>query len=158
MKTIAQLKKEIDDSTLDIPNEEGYYMIYTPSDFIIRIREDTDAIDTYQGRSLLYPISILEKKLSDISLIKDDDKYLFYIGKADKSNGRGLKKRISEFVNYGYGACNNHRGGRAIWQIANNKELLLDYIVCQNAAQTESFLLMTYREKHNTYPFANWKN
>ncbi len=129
MKTFEELKHELDQNGyLDIENCSGIYKVYLPKDFEVEIKPDTDAIEEYRGRSILYDVGKLEDKYSRISAINDEDKYLFYIGKADQSRGRGLRKRVTEFVKYGYGLCDNHRGGRAIWQLKTTNNYYLSVL------------------------------
>ena len=87
------------------------------------------------------------------------DKKIIYIGKADKNNKskRHIRKRVTELIRYGYGECDNHRGGRAIWQLKNNKELLLEVIYRENPREKERELLIDYHNKCGEYPFANFK-
>lgn len=159
MRTFKELKRELDQNGhLDINNVSGIYKIYLPKDFEIIIRPNTDAIEEYNGRSMLYSVEELRDKYLHISAARNDDKYLIYIGKAGQSIGRGLQKRIEEFVKYGYGLCNNHRGGRAIWQLENNKKLLLEYFECDNPLQIEKEQLKKYKVENKTYPFANWRS
>lgn len=57
---------------------------------------------------------------------------------------------------YGYKEAENHRGGRAIWQIENSEELLLGYRSCENPEAKEREMLKEYYEKYGTFPVANW--
>lgn len=68
-----------------------------------------------------------------------------------------LKQRIMQYVRYWYGEINNHRVGRAIWQIVNNKNLLLGFIECYNPEKIEKELLERYESKYKVLPVANWK-
>lgn len=68
-----------------------------------------------------------------------------------------LNRRIRQFVSYGFCEADNHRGGRAIWQIDNNKKLILGYYECNNARIIERDELINYKEKYGTYPVANWQ-
>ena len=50
-----------------------------------------------------------------------------------------------------------HRGGRAIWQLKNNKKLLIEIEPCEKPREKERQFLIEYYEKYNSYPYANWK-
>lgn len=141
-----------------IRNVDGIYVVHMPDGFNMQIRADSDAIEEYHGRSMIYPKVKLEDKWEVLSLNGISEDGLLYIGKANASNGRGLKKRITEFVKYGYGLCNNHRGGRAVWQLENNKELLLEIIECPNPEEIEHQKLLAYKQIYEDYPFANWRS
>lgn len=157
MKSFADLKIEFDarGSINSISNNNGCYIVYTPENFEVIIKRTTDAVSSYikngVTKNLIYPELKLNTKLNSIH-----NRTILYIGKAERGDG-GLRKRITEFVRYGYGLCNNHRGGRAIWQIENNKALLLDYFECENAEIQEKQMLKEFKAKHGSYPFANWR-
>ena len=152
MNTVEQYKNELDQhgKLYSIPAESGIYKIYMPSDFEIVISSGTDAVNTYKGRSLLYPTEKLEDKWSVIQ--KADKEGILYIGKADD-----LRKRITELIEYGYGKPVPHRGGRAVWQLENNKKLLIEMILCEKPREKERQMLIEYRERYGVYPFANWR-
>ena len=162
MRSFVELKAELDNNGLkSIPNISGYYLVWCPLNLSVQIREKTDAVLTFskdgKEKDLLYPKILLEKKMELIEKIPDNNRYLFYIGKADRKSG-GLRDRIIEFVRYGYGKCKTHRGGRAIWQIENNKDLLLEWIPCENSEAVEKKMLKEYKKKYTTYPLANWRS
>ena len=160
-KTFSELGGKLNSGGLSkIPDKNGYYIVYLPEHFEIRLKPQTDAVESYVRKgetiNLIYPLEILNAKLEAIRSIQDQEyKGILYIGKADGKNG--LRQRITQFVAYGYKDGNNHRGGRAIWQIENNKSLLLDYFVCENAAAKEREMLLAFELKYHTYPFANWQ-
>jgi len=160
-KSFSELKRQLDNNSLSsIPNKNGYYIVYSPEGFEIKFNSQTDAVKSYVKRGeiidLVYPLEILNSKLEAVQSIKDKEyRDILYIGKAE--GGNGLRQRIKQFVGYGYKTSNNHRGGRAIWQIENNKSLLLDYFVCENAEARERDFLNAFKQKYNTYPLANWQ-
>lgn len=160
-KTFSELKKELDNDGLSsIPDINGYYTVFLPEAFEIRLKGDTEAINSYIKKGekicLVYPLEKLINKLETVRRIQDKkDRKILYIGKAEGK--RGLQQRITEFVRYSYGLCENHRGGRALWQIENNKSLLLDFTICENAEKEEKRLLQNFKLRYHTYPFANWR-
>ncbi len=160
-RTFSTLGEKLNKGGLsDIPNKSGYYIVYLPERFKIILKPQTDAVESYVRKgetiNLVYPLEILNTKLETIQRIQDKEfKEILYIGKAEGKNG--LRQRITQFVAYGYKDGNNHRGGRALWQIENNKSLLLDYFVCEDAEAKERELLRAFQQKYQTYPFANWQ-
>lgn len=160
-KTFSEIKEKLNNGGLSkIPDKNGYYIVYKPKNFEIILNPETDAVGSYvkQGETinLVYPMEILQTKLEAVNSIQDKEfKDILYIGKAEGKNG--LRQRITQFVAYGYRDGNNHRGGRAIWQIENNKSLLLDYFVCENAEAKEREFLIEFEQKFHIYPFANWQ-
>ena len=160
-RTFSELKDRLDNGGLTkISDKNGYYIVYMPEDFEIKLKPQTDAAESYvkKGKKidLVYPLDVLQSKREAVQSISDKEyRDILYVGKADGENG--LRQRITQFVAYGYRTGNNHRGGRAIWQIENNKSLLLDYFVCDNAEAWERKFLLDFEQKYGTYPFANWQ-
>lgn len=137
------------DKCTAIPNEKGIYVIIVPDSFMVEFSNQTTAISEFNGQTLLYP------KAELISKFDRTDKKVLYIGKAGGAKNR-LKQRIRQYIKYGYKESNNHRGGRAIWQISNNKHLLIGYLICDAPEAKEQQLLVEYYKKYQTYPVANW--
>lgn len=133
----------------DIPDKKGIYIIIKPGNIDIIFSVDTTAIKEYKGKNLLYDLKELKDKYGN------SDKKILYIGKAGGEINK-LRGRIRQLIKYGYREADNHRGGRAIWQIENNKELLIGYSVCDNPREKEKELLQEYFKKNRTLPLANW--
>lgn len=72
-------------------------------------------IDNHPGAA--YPIESLEAKCVPSSDI-------LYIGKANGE--KGLFQRLRQYMRYGFDAGNNHRGGRAIFQVEGYETLSAD--------------------------------
>lgn len=53
--------------------------------------------------------------------------------------------------------ANNHRGGRAIWQIENSNDLLVGYLICNNPEEKEKELLIGYLNQFGVLPVGNCK-
>lgn len=162
MKSFLELKEMLDSGGLSdyISKDNGIYLVYMPQDFEVRVKPSTDAVQSYmkngQEFNLVYSLEKLNRKLEKVQIIQDNtDEKILYIGKAEREHG--LLDRITEFVKYSYGLCNNHRGGRALWQLEESKSLLLDFIVCNDSENEERRFLSTFKQECNTYPFANWR-
>ena len=137
------------DGFTSIPNEKGIYMVIVPDGFNVIFTEYTTAISEYKGQNLIYPTEVLSSKFNN------SDQKILYIGKAG-GNTNKLRQRISQFVRYGYQRASNHRGGRAIWQIKDNKHLLIGYFVFAAPENKERELLQEYANKYGVLPVANW--
>lgn len=133
-----------------VPDEKGIYAVLVPDLFEVQFLDDTTAIKTYRGKNLLYPASDLRTKYNS------SDRKLLYIGKAGGESNK-LRQRIRQYVKYGCGEANNHRGGRAIWQIRNNHQLLIGYCMCDEPETKESASLAEYFNQYGTFPVANWR-
>ncbi|WP_238918304.1 hypothetical protein [Clostridium sp. YIM B02555] len=133
-----------------IPENKGIYIVKKSKEMKSEFSTDTTAIKEYRNRSMLYDIALLNDKFNK------SDKEILYIDKAGGKKNK-LKQRIRQYIRYGYGKVNNHRGGRAIWQIVDNKTLLLGFIECYNPEKIEKELLEEYESKYKVLPIANWR-
>jgi hypothetical protein len=142
LTTVEQLYKG---KCSDVPAKPGVYFVCVHSNFEVEFTETTTAISEHDGQNLLYPKEALTQAFAKT------DKQILYIGTA----GASLQRRIKQLVQYGYGEGNNHQGGRALWQIRDNRKLLVGYIVCDQAGVAEAQLLHEYRDKYGVLPVAN---
>lgn len=147
--TYQTIEALYNDNCSMIPSEKGIYIVIVHDTFNVEFSDQTTAITEFGGKSLLYPIDNLKLKFD-----KTDEKIL-YIGKAGGERNK-LRQRIRQYIRYGYKEVQNHRGGRAIWQIYNNRQLLLGYSACENPETKERELLAWFNEKYDTFPVANW--
>ena len=130
-----------------IPASPGVYLVGVPFDgFEPEISDGTTGPAVVKGRSMLYPAHKLRKKF------ESSDRRCLYIGESDN-----LQHRIALFLQYGRGEDVPHRGGRAIWQITNSRELILAWCVCANHEDVKAMLLSSYRQNFGTLPMANQK-
>lgn len=150
IENIHLIKNLYFDGLINVPNEKGIYVVLKPEEMILNLLPTTTAITSYNNRNLLYDLDALNKKYNN------SDKTLLYIGKAGGEKNK-LKSRIGQLVRYGYGEVDNHRGGRAIWQIQNNKDLLIGYFLCNEPNSKEKELLEKYKDMYGVLPLANWK-
>ena len=81
-----------------------------------------------------------------------------YIGKAGgTSSGSMLRARIKAYMNYGMGHPVGHQGGRYIWQLADNKALVICWRGISNGDPrlVESQMLTDFAARFGKLPFAN---
>lgn len=147
--SIFTIKQIYEDGFEIIPYSAGIYVVFKPENMNINFLPLSTAINKYKEENMLYDVNILNSKY------EKSDKLILYIGKAGGKNK--LRKRIKQLVRYGYNEVNNHRGGRAIWQIEDNKNLLIGYKMCNYPELTEKNLLLDYCAKNNVLPVGNWK-
>lgn len=132
-----------------IPDFEGVYVVYLPDKFSITIKQDSDALKSPRKP---YDIERLKSKLEIITQDGLIDNNVVYIGKADD-----LRKRTRQFIRFGMGLGSNHAGGRALWQIENNKKLLFEYTICPGSRVRENEMLLDFKSRHGDYPLANFR-
>lgn len=125
-----------------VPQERGVYCICAPAGMAITFK---GSIDDHPGDA--YPIGDLETKrvASDI----------LYIGKAN--GNKGLFQRLRQYMRYGFDTGNNHRGGRAIFQIEGYENLICKWYPCEDCEDVERRLLEDFKAQYGTYPLANWR-
>ena len=99
---------------------------------------------------------MLYNKAKLIEKYNKGNKRVLYIGKAACDDGR-LQKRIGELLDYAQGKCNNHRGGRALWQIKDWDKLMIYYFEIDCAEDKEKELICLHKAEHLVFPVANWR-
>jgi hypothetical protein len=75
-----------------------------------------------------------------------------YIGKADR-----LKRRLTQFADFGAGKPIGHWGGRLIWQLPNIEALRVAWKETPGRVpvEVEEELIAAFRHSHGKPPFAN---
>ena len=139
--TINELMK---DNCEGVPDKSGIYWILVPDGMTISFDKRIDDMHKF------YPVEKLLRKYENCS-----EREILYIGKAEGT--KGLRQRLKQYMKFGQGKGNIHRGGRAIWQIEHFGFLLVAYEVCENAEYREKQLLQEYKMRNGTYPLANWR-
>lgn len=76
-----------------------------------------------------------------------------YIGQA-----KTLRSRIGAYRRHGTGGHSKHWGGRYVWQLADNRELLICWRPCaedEDPGTVEAALIADFRNQYGSLPFAN---
>lgn len=126
-----------------LPTQNGIYQVEVPPDMEIQFLPRTAAAENRP-----YPVEKLQEKW------QCGDHRILYIGKTQRKKG-GLRKRVWEYLRYGYDGGRNHRGGRGIWQIKDFQQLYIRWVPLEDANQMEHRLLAYYQRCYGTYPAAN---
>lgn len=81
-----------------------------------------------------------------------DGAEVVYIGKADK-----LKRRLTQFADFGTGKAIGHWGGRLIWQLPSIDQLLVAWKETPGRVpvEVEAKLIASFRQIYGKPPFAN---
>ena len=141
--TVANLYKQ---NCASIPKCPGVYRVICPGQSIPSINETSS-----NTSAMLYDESKLRDKYNQCK-----DKKTLYIGKANGKNG--LQQRLRQYILYGYNKSKIHKGGRAIWQLKDSKDFMIEYACVDNPEEMEQYLITKYKEQNNgTYPLANWR-
>lgn len=97
----------------------------------------------------------------DIQTLKDnwvENTVLLYAGKAGgNESASSIKKRVKQYLEFGQGKAIGHYGGRYIWQLSNNQNLLLAWKVAidRDPREEEKLLLRNFYDEYGVLPFAN---
>ncbi|MFX0101578.1 MAG: hypothetical protein ACFFCS_18525 [Candidatus Hodarchaeota archaeon] len=115
-------------------------------------------------------LSTVKFKKKEIERVLSNDKYLeekwvdgtdvLYIGKADGTKKSSLYQRIKNYVRFGLGKGKNHAGGRNIWYLEDQENLLVTWKVLddQIPEDAEKDLISCFKEIYKKFPFANRRN
>lgn len=134
---------------LNVPNEKGIYLMLkngVKKEFLTESEGGH-----FKGKNPTVDQSVLDNKW-----INESD--IIYIGQAGGgSSGATLKKRLKQYMRFGKGEPVGHWGGRYIWQLKDNRNL----IVCWRATPNEDPRLIekemieTFESSYGGKPFAN---
>lgn len=143
-ETVARLKQ----SCSSIPESPGVYFV---------LREITESevkilpcgpVPMHKGKDMTYSVDDLKRKWVEGTQI-------IYIGKTDSS----LRTRIRAYINFGKGKDSPHRGGRAIWQLADSDKFIIGWRLVEpgmSARAEEAELIKQFKVQHGgKLPFAN---
>jgi hypothetical protein len=100
----------------------------------------------FKGQDPSYPLDVLEANWVEGARI-------VYVGKA--AGRRGLRQRLRQLVDFGYGKPVGHRGGRLLWHMPDWQGLVVRWRACQEADLLERRLIEEFRAAHGKRPFAN---
>jgi hypothetical protein len=102
----------------------------------------------FKGRNL----EVSEKELGDHWV---ESAHMLNVGKA---GGEGLKStlrgRIRQYIRYGMGKNAPHEGGRYIWYLADNGDLLVAWKVVDNPREEEDGIAVDFAKRYGKKPFA----
>lgn len=134
-----------------IPQRQGIFMVLRPAGFEPRFLPQSTA-GTFKKKNPSLPKDQLAAEW-----VADAD--VLFIGKASPGSkgNRGLRRQISEFVDFGNGRPTGHWDGRLIWQLADAEDLLLAWK--ELPAEELNGALAAYHAQflqvHGRLPFAN---
>ena len=147
--TVEQLKKRID----DVPAEQGVYVVLYP--------EETEPDFIQKGTGGFYKGEDPNVTISKLRNNWVNGADIVYIGKAGgKKVKTTLRKRLSQYMQFGSGKPVGHWGGRYIWQLANADNL----VVCWKVLNTdprdcERQMIMDFKAANaGKRPFANLRD
>lgn len=87
-----------------------------------------------------------------------NDTLVVYIGKAGGTNSRAtLQSRLKQYMQFGQGDPVGHWGGRLIWQLSNNRDLIVGWkpLPKSEPREEEKKLIRDFELSYGKMPFAN---
>lgn len=147
-ETLWNLWNHWDEYKKNIPETRGIYRIVLPEGMQVAFSAEIKGHPVADA----YDVGLLERKYEQTGCSE-----LLYIGKA--GGRRGLRQRIRQYLLYGFGEGNNHRGGRAVFQITGFEKLICVWEECMECEKEEHRLLKEFFGAcgEKTYPVANWR-
>jgi hypothetical protein len=136
----------------DVPDSAGIYVVLRPDE------SEPEFLD----RNPTLPRNGVDPTVTAAELAEAwlDDAEVLYIGRTGRPGGRRtLKRRLTEFRRHGARKTDKHWGGRYIWQLVDEEDLLVAWRVStgEDAADEKTELLADFRETYGAPPFANHK-
>lgn len=133
-----------------IPHNRGVYMVlYLPYDSPDFLNKGSGGF--FKGMDPNVPVNELKDNWVN-------DTKVIYIGTAGGGKSAAtLNARIKQLVKFGRGKSVGHSGGRFIWQIENNQEL----IVCwketpvDDPNEVRKHLIRGFKKRYRKKPYAN---
>ncbi|MEH7237753.1 hypothetical protein [Bacillus sp. JJ1562] len=133
-----------------IPHNKGVYLIlYTPDESPEFLSEGSGGF--FKGRDPNVPIEELE----DNWVI---DTKVIYIGKAGGGKSSAtLNSRINQLLKFGRGKNVGHYGGRIMWQLENNNDLIICWkeLPVEDPNEVKNHLIRGFKKRYRKRPFAN---
>jgi hypothetical protein len=80
---------------------------------------------------------------------------IVYVGKGAGKNG--LRQRVGQLIDFGFGKAVGHRGGRLLWHLEDHRALRVFWMECprKNAEKLKKQLIARFKMMHAARPFAN---
>ncbi|MBP3454948.1 MAG: hypothetical protein J6K38_01655 [Alistipes sp.] len=137
-----------------IPDIRGVYMVVRTGGSMPKFLT-TGSGGHHKGEDPNVPIEELRTKWVEGTCV-------LYIGKAgDEGCGATLRSRLRQYLRFGQGKSEGHKGGRYIWQIEDSDKLLFCWrpLPSGNPSETETSLIEEFKHRYDSrFPFANLKN
>ncbi len=143
-ETIGQMQAN---GCKNVPNEKGVFLVLNP-DTCPPTFMPIGTGGHYKGIDPNVGIQVLQENWVANTCI-------LYVGESSK-----LKTRIRNFTRFGNG-CNtiDACGGRYVWQLSNNKSLVVCWILLLeecDSPEVKKWLIRTFKKRHGgNIPFAN---
>lgn len=81
--------------------------------------------------------------------------HVVYVGKG--AGRKGLKGRLCQLLDFGFGKAVGHRGGRLLWHLPESEKLLVRWRTCstEQADRAETNAIGSFKTLYGKRPYAN---
>lgn len=134
----------------NVPTDQGVYLVLYPLSVPPSFLNESVG-GHFKRKNPTVPTADLKSKWVSNTIV-------VYIGKAGgASSGATLKSRLTQYMRFGMGEPVGHWGGRYIWQIENNRSLLVCWksLTDTEPRDFESRLIDAFVQEYGVLPFAN---
>lgn len=130
--------------TCDCPVRGGVYVVVSRAESLTTFKTKSCA-GWFKGRDPSVAADVLAANWVE-------DAEVVYIGKAEN-----LKRRLTQFADFGAGKPIGHWGGRLIWQLAHIDALRVAWMEThgRSPVEVEAELIAEFRQTYEKPPFAN---
>ena len=139
----------MNDECANVSNEKGVYFVLKNGIDKTFLKESVGG--HFKGKNPTAKHDVLENKW-----IEESD--ILYIGQAGGGNSSAtLKKRLKQYMRFGQGEPVGHWGGRFIWQLKDNRDLLICWRPTPNEdpREIEKAMIESFESEFGKKPFAN---
>ena len=137
--------------TIRIPQRQGIFAVLRPQEFEPRFLSVSTAGTFKKKNPSLPKAELSEQWVPDAAVL--------FFGKASPGSqgNRGLRRQISEFLDFGNGRPPGHWEGRLIWQLADAESLLVAWkeLPAEALNPTLAAYHAQFLQLHGRLPFAN---
>ena len=138
-------------SCSQVPRRSGVYLVLNTKKGAPEFLEESVG-GHFKGKNPTVPVEALSANWVP-------DTAVLYIGKAGGDDSSAtLQSRLRQYMQFGQGRPIGHWGGRFIWQLKNNRELVVCWKqINENPRNVEIALLREFITEYSRLPFANLK-
>jgi len=130
-----------------VPTGCGVYILVRDGHVLPEFARDSKA-GWFKGLDPSYPLEVVTSAWVPKARI-------VYVGKA--AGRKGLRQRVRQLIDFGFGKAVGHRGGRLLWHLGGHHELKLFWMECQreDADGLETRLISGFKARYGVRPYAN---
>lgn len=148
-KGFIKINELMKNGCANIPRQQGIYFVLNR--FGGKELSDVNVGGHFKGRNPTISFPELNRNWVDNTVV-------LYIGKAGGFSSRAtLYSRLKQYMRFGCGEPVGHWGGRLIWQLNNNRDLIICWMELpeDEPREIEKSLIQEFTINYGMRPFAN---